>query len=232
LFGLFILAIAIIAAASYMSSLAFPAMGSSAADVRFALLAVVTMYLLIHLPSERHREPLLEAMVEIRRALAMGDLDLSTATNRARIVLQGMAVADWVREDVRALMEDYDQLLASQRGASELAQLAHAELAALEQSAAEQLRDPAKAQAIRERLGAIERLVEEVAAREASMRETSIKIAGRYGYASRDATEADHEYRARVDAFVTDAIGRNVRLGADWQTFRDNIEQRLRACGY
>jgi hypothetical protein len=209
-----------------------PAGGIPAGSVKVGVLLGLASYFLTLLISEQHRDPLLDSLIELRRSLGLGEVDVPTAFRRCQIILRGLAFSDWVQRDVQAFEEHYQQVVAGERTVGELASLCVQEVESLEAGAVAQ---PAEAASgVRLRLVAMEKIVSDVLQARIAARERSVEIAGKIGYVQ-GMTKSTPSDAAAIDAamqpMVSDSITRAVRLEVQWPPFREAISLRLSSLG-
>jgi hypothetical protein len=82
----------------------------SASDYRIGGLGLTIILLLRVLSKGQVKTPLLRTLVEIRRELAFGRMDLDSAQRQTEIALMGMTVSDVFQDDIAKILEDWERL--------------------------------------------------------------------------------------------------------------------------
>lgn len=220
---------------SYILSLGVLAQGQSWDELRLAVLLVVSLHLGLLLLAERHREPLLESLIEIRRAMVLGDMDAGTAREQVRVVLSGMAAGDWIQPELRRLLESYNRQVASDKAATELARMSYDEVSRLEKFAEQGVADHSIAQSVIARFEPIRSLVTDAGSSYEGVTKSSGAIAGRFGFLISSvpgAEELHNEYKRAIEPVISDSIQRHVQLTQGFESFHSGVIARLRALGY
>lgn len=214
-----------------VESLGPPAHGIPATSFRFGVLAAAALYLASMMASERHRDPLLESLVELRRSIALGEIDFLVARRQCIAILRGLALSDWLQHDIQNITNEYQRFLSFEHAINELATLCNSDL---QQVTSGGQSNAATATIVRERLTALEALVVHAKAAYDAILRLSPEIAGKVGYATGvvggEPADAPAIKRA-VDPLVNDSISRWVRLEIEWRLYRDRVLAQLTALG-
>jgi hypothetical protein len=225
------IAIGVLAIFGAIVSVDLPESGQAVASIRFGSLLALALYLVVLSVVERHREPLLESFVELRRSIGLGEIDQRGAAKQFTILVRGLALSDWIQEDVRTLTTEYQRLLSHQRAVNELASLCNSDMDRL--TGGEDQDPKGTSEKIRERMVAVDSLVQQAKASFNAILRLSPEIAGKMGYAAgatNGKTEEDSEAAAlkrAVDGMVSDAINRWVSLEQQWPRYKAAIDQHL-----
>jgi hypothetical protein len=78
-------------------------------DFRVTALIVATIFLIEKLLKGVKESPLLESLIDIRRDLVWGNMNLVTAISRADIAMAGLKVSDVFQEDLRKVLDLFEQ---------------------------------------------------------------------------------------------------------------------------
>jgi hypothetical protein len=92
----------------FLSALSSSPQPTSVADVRAAALAVVAILLSKFLATSYLPPPLLMSLIETRRDIAFGRIELDTAIEQADIAILGMNEITVLQEDVRAILHLFE----------------------------------------------------------------------------------------------------------------------------
>ena len=84
--------------------------GANLAEYRVSILITAAMILLLLLARGTRYVPMLASLINVRRDLAFGKIDVDTAIHRTDIILTGMQMQDLVQEDLKRLLEYIDQV--------------------------------------------------------------------------------------------------------------------------
>jgi len=77
---------------------AFPSLDLT--HLQAAALLVASVYVMMKMVRGRHPNPLLDSLVEIRRDLALGELDYATAHNKTELAILGLRVEDVLQREI------------------------------------------------------------------------------------------------------------------------------------
>ena len=78
-------------------------------EIRMSGLLVAASFLFFFLSLGSAENPLVASLIEIRRALTLGGMELNTAIKQADIAIVGMRVEDVLQEDVRKILGFYEK---------------------------------------------------------------------------------------------------------------------------
>ena len=215
----------------YARTLRFPRPGNGVATLQVGVLLVIGVYLTLFLLTEQHREPLLESLVDIRRAFGLGIITAADASRQAKVILWGMDLGDWLEPNLRAVLADHDHLLSSERNALELSSLSQSDLALLDSDSS--LTTPQRiaiAQRIRHRVVSIAAMVDDVRRIDERRRAATIEIASKIGYlrgVGGDQVGPADDIDAVLHTLTHDATKKRADLEMSLVPYREAIEREL-----
>ena len=105
--------------------------GATLAEYRLSFLIATGVLLLLLLTRGARHVSMLASLINVRRALAFGKIDVDTAIQQTDIILTGMRMQDLVQEDLKRLLEYIDQVEEEFAEASKNLDGAEAEIAGL-----------------------------------------------------------------------------------------------------
>lgn len=205
--------VALLALGTVLLDVHFPDPGHDATALSIGVLTAIATYLWVVLLGDRHRDPLLETLVDIRRDLILREADFSTAMRRTLVALRGLAFSDWVQRDVQELEELYQRVVGYDKTIFEMAELCGRDFDLLAAGRSSNIRETVLA--VRGRLDAMEVSARDMKASYKRISEIVVELAGKVGSVSSMDPSLSQEaiqIEQAVDPLADDAMDRSIRI--------------------